>query len=430
MDINEEEIPEHHVINACTMGQLEIVNDYFESRNVNEFFHSGWTALLYAASSAQINIIEYLISKGADVNIHKDGYTSLMALCNSTRGTTEQRIKCLKLLITAEADADASNKQRQTALMYACISQEPDFVSELLKYVRNINACDNRRQTALMYATIANKPEIVKILMENAADITMTDYNDLTAIDMASIKGYDEILSLLNFNEEEAISTFETVKIQDWKDMFPTLTDIDDNAINFDIYTILYGMNLEKYTHLFQGLNLRTFLKLSENNLCDLGLDINAHRIQFMEHLHKFHRKKWSIQSIGVINKSLPYTLYNGIVNLGTVAKQIAIIGSSFQYVKNCLIQANKDMPLTEEQISNYEQELKKTQKCLSILEKELKQVKALSKRIQKENDIDIPATYISSKNCKINWPMYLSITLIIGIYVSKTMYIQNLIHY
>ncbi|KOC69689.1 Ankyrin-3 [Habropoda laboriosa] len=353
-----------------------------------------------------------------------------MALCNSTKNTTEERMKCLILLIQAESNVNTSNNQRQTSLMYACISQEPEFVTELIKHVKNINSCDNRKQTPLMYATIANRPEIVKILMENAVDVTLTDCNDLTAIDIAFMKGYDKILSLLHFNEEEIINTCEVDKMCDWKDMFPVLSYINDQTIDFDIHTILYGMNLEKYSHIFQGMNLKTFLKLTENDLYHLGVDINAHRIQFMEHLHRFHRKKWNIQSIGTIKKSLPYTLYDAIISLGTIAKQITIIGSSFHYIKNNLIKANnkENMHLTEEQISNYEHEVKKTQKTLNILKEELLQIKVLSKVIQKENDIGVPATYIDSKKHRINWPMFLSITLIIGICVSKKIFISKLI--
>lgn len=90
--------------------------------------------------------------------------------------------------------------------------------------------------------------------------------------------------------------------------MFPSLAVVNDQIVDFDVFTMLYGMGLETYAHIFQGMSVKDFLALTENDLESLGVEINAHRIQFMEQLHKFHRKKWSIQSIGVINKSLPYT--------------------------------------------------------------------------------------------------------------------------
>ncbi|XP_054004851.1 ankyrin repeat, SAM and basic leucine zipper domain-containing protein 1-like isoform X1 [Hylaeus anthracinus] len=431
INIDDKRFSEYRMLNACMTGHLGIVQEYLQLHNVNEFLCTGWTPLLYAALYAQEEVIGFLITNGADVNKHKDGYTPLMALCSCTKGTSEKRIKCLSLLIKANANANTSNKQRQTPLMYACTSQEPEFIQELIKYAKNVNICDSRKQTALIYATIANKPDIVKILIENGADVTLTDYDSLTAKDIAFMKGYNEINSLLNLVEEnEELSIHKISKITDWKDMFPSLTSINDQTIDFDVFTIVHGMALDKYIHIFQGMSIKVFLKLTENDLCSLGIDINAHRVQFMENLHKFHRKKWSIYSIGAINKSLPYTLYDGIVSLGTVARQIAVIGSSFQYIQNSFTKANdENICLTTEQISNYEQELKKTQKTLGLLKKELIQVKALSKRVKKENNIGIPATYIGPKKHTFNWLIPLGMTAIMGIYLYRTFCIQRLVN-
>lgn len=65
------------------------------------------------------------------------------------------------------------------------------------------------------------------------------------------------------------------------------------------------------------------------------------------------------------------------------MAKQVAIIGTSFEYIKNDLLKANdNNMHLTKEQMSNYEEGIVKTQKTLCMLEKELKQMGALSKKV------------------------------------------------
>lgn len=77
------------------------------------------------------------------------------------------------------------------------------------------------------------------------------------------------------------------------------------------------------------------------------------------------------------------FRLYDGIVSLGTVAKHVTVIGSSFQYIQNNIMKANNEnVYLTEKQMFNYEEALKETQKTLSLLKKELIQVKALSKRV------------------------------------------------
>lgn len=71
---------------------------------------------------------------------------------------------------------------------------------------------------------------------------------------------------------------------------------------------ILYGMGLENYGILFQGMDIKTFLQLTENDLCRLGIDITVHRDQFLRNLEKFHSKKWRIDSFGNIKKTDSYT--------------------------------------------------------------------------------------------------------------------------
>lgn len=81
-----------------------------------------------------------------------------------------------------------------------------------------------------------------------------------------------------------------------------------EKCVHFDIVAILYGMGMERYKYLFEGVDLKAFLKLTEDDLVRLGLDMPFQRKQFLEGLHKFHIKSWSTQSIGAIRKSLPYT--------------------------------------------------------------------------------------------------------------------------
>ncbi|XP_017890971.1 ankyrin repeat, SAM and basic leucine zipper domain-containing protein 1 [Ceratina calcarata] len=430
----DEEAFESHVINACTEGQLSAIADYLESHEVDQFLTTGWTLLLYAASEGRSEIIEYLTNNGADVNRHKEGYTPLMALCNCSRGTTEERMKCLTLLIALGADVNTSDKRRQTALMYACKSQEPEFLIELLKHVKDINASDNRNQTALMYATIANRPEIVQLLMEHTADATLTDCNDLTASDIAAEKGYDKILSLLNYRdtttEEETTDTYEISKLETWRDQFPSLTTIDERTVDSDVYTMLHAMNLDSYTCNFRGISLKTFLQLTDKDLMKLGMDIRAHRVWFMEKLHEFHCKEWSVKSLGKMDPLSPYTLYDGIISLGTTVKQLAVIGSSFSYVRNNLLESYNDTNLIDErQRRSYEEEMEKAEKSLATLEKELTRMKNFSNKKRKENEIPAP-TYIGpKKEHKANWPVFFSITLIVGICVYKTNIVPRLIY-
>ena len=107
-------------------------------------------------------------------------------------------------------------------------------------------------------------------------------------------------------NDDAPIS--DSLNFLEWKDMFPALAKKGDENLNFDIATILYGMGLDRYKDLFRGMELKTFLKLTEEDLEKLGMDITVHRKRFIQDLHKFHTKKWDLRSLGVIKKTLPFT--------------------------------------------------------------------------------------------------------------------------
>lgn len=109
-------------------------------------------------------------------------------------------------------------------------------------------------------------------------------------------------------DEEESVTICEIAQIISWKDLFSDLYPKDEELVDHDVSVILYGMGLDKYVNLFKGMNLKTFLQLTEDDLCHLGIDITVHRKQFLRNLYKFHNKEWHVNSIGIIRKSLPYT--------------------------------------------------------------------------------------------------------------------------
>ncbi|XP_024872306.1 ankyrin repeat, SAM and basic leucine zipper domain-containing protein 1-like isoform X1 [Temnothorax curvispinosus] len=428
---NEERVYEDRLVKACTMGHLGVIQEYFQQHDVehdvNKFLHTGWTLLLYATSSVEPEIVEYLLLHGANPNKHKDGFTPLMALCNSMKGTTKKSLKCLELLMQAKADANVTNKRRETALMYACMSQDADVVIELVKYVQNIDASDSDGKTALIYAAAANKPDIIRILLAHNANTSLTDIYNLSAKDIADTKGFTEVSALLDKDEEEVITCCKISEVITWRDLFPNLYPREKEALDYDISVMLCGMGLEKYGILFQGMDIKTFLQLTEDDLCRLGIDITVHREQFLGSLDKFHSKKWRIDSFGNIKKTDSYTIYNGVISLTNAKKQIGVIASSFQYIKNNLLKAaSENIVLSPVKRTEYEEELRKTQKTLKLLKNEIIKVKKLAQEIDKENNIGVPATWINPKS-KSGWTITISITLMVGLYLCKRMYIQRL---
>lgn len=79
------------------------------------------------------------------------------------------------------------------------------------------------------------------------------------------------------------------------------------------------------------------------------------------------------------------YRIYNGVTLLGNMKKQISVMNSGFQYLKNNLIKAaSENIYLTPEQRTNHEEELRKTQKTLQNLKKEMILIKELAYKVTK----------------------------------------------
>src|SRR5215510_12704583 len=69
---------------AIEEGDLQKVKTLITKKNVNDFIiaadeKSGVTALTYAAIKNRADIAKYLLSLGADVNLHKGFFTPLFA---------------------------------------------------------------------------------------------------------------------------------------------------------------------------------------------------------------------------------------------------------------------------------------------------------------------------------------------------------------
>ncbi|EZA54453.1 hypothetical protein DMN91_012507 [Ooceraea biroi] len=424
----EERELESHVINACIKGDIKTVQEYHEQHDINKNLHTGWTLLLYATSSVEPELVEHLLNHDADPNKHKEGFTPLMALCNSTRGTPEKSLRCLELLLEAKATVNVVNKHRETALMYACKSQDTEFVAELIKHVKDVNVSDSDGKTALRYATEANKPDTVKILLEHKADITVIDRYSTCVSDVADTKGFKEISALLGGQEEES-DFCEIFRVNTWKDLFPDLYPRDTtNTLDYDISLMLEGMGLASYRTLFRGMDLETFLQLTEDDLRRLGINISVHIADFMHGLGRFHSGKWHVNSLGRVRKNQPYTLYDGIITLTNAKKQITVIGSSFQFLKNNLVKAaSEDVQLSAEQKVEYEKEIRKLQDALKSLKHEVQCVEKLAKKIDKESDIGVPATFIGPEKSSSKWTIItLGVTIMIGLHLCKTVCVQK----
>lgn len=111
---------------ACKNGDLDQVKQIAEQPgfDVNADLQNGRNGLHFAADYNQIEIIEYLLSKGANINLpDKHGITPLLA------SVYESNTECVRLLI--KKGADKNLKAPDGRSYFECA--EADDIKSLLK---------------------------------------------------------------------------------------------------------------------------------------------------------------------------------------------------------------------------------------------------------------------------------------------------------
>ncbi len=171
--------------------------------NVNEFNASGWSPLLLAIKKdTNVEMLRYLISKGADVNARSKTEFARTPLIDAAGEATPDVITVL-----LEAGAEVNTQQLgtgQTPLLAALNRQNPrlDVVAALLKAGADVNAQNHLGETPLIlactrYAALGGRLDMVQGLLDQGADVNAKATNGRTALMAASKEGNRDLAELL-----------------------------------------------------------------------------------------------------------------------------------------------------------------------------------------------------------------------------------------
>ena len=176
--------------------------------DVNEQFRGGMTPLIIAAKNNRIDLVKYLLYRGADIEKKDDrGRTALLEAAKY--GNTH----IVKILINNDADVNTTDDENNSPLglaSYAGIGEMDNYI-EIVKILINsgadVDIIHVSGQTPLMIASSRDNSEIVKILLDYGADIDAVDMKGHSARDYARKferkHKYSDVIKILEKHKRE-----------------------------------------------------------------------------------------------------------------------------------------------------------------------------------------------------------------------------------
>ena len=173
-----------------TQGLLSCVK---QGANLDERDEGGRTSILLAANAGHYDVVQILISYGADLTLCDKSGASLTYIC-----AREGDSRILKLLLEngCTCDEEAKDHHGWTCLHEASEQGHVEVIKLLLKNGSKVEAKDDQGDTVL-HTAVKSSSEVYKILLDSTNDVDATDVVGRTALHFAAMYGKVDHVKLL-----------------------------------------------------------------------------------------------------------------------------------------------------------------------------------------------------------------------------------------
>lgn len=169
-------------------GNLNELTKAIDPSQIDHKYEFGYTLLHYAAKDNRLEVIEYLVSSGCDINaVDDDEQTPLHK--SAMFGHTE----AVKLLISKGANVNQIDNNGNTPLHVVIMSGGDYGIAKALIEKANLGIHNNNDQNVLHVAVKLHKVDIINLLLNHKqapALITASDKDGLTPIHIAVSLGH------------------------------------------------------------------------------------------------------------------------------------------------------------------------------------------------------------------------------------------------
>jgi len=221
--------PVEGFVKNAAAGSLPEVKKYIASGcDPNAGDRNGTTGVIAAAKAGHINVVEFLLQNGAEVDREDAKFEATPLVWAALNGRTD----VVKLLIEKGANTEAREKENGMAALHgAAVNGHTHTLKVILEYGIEVNCKDRDARTPLMWAVSAgqietiqalldvgadletreltqgmtafiaaaasNQPDAMTVLLESGADIEARTFDGKTALMVAAFIGHFEVVKLL-----------------------------------------------------------------------------------------------------------------------------------------------------------------------------------------------------------------------------------------
>lgn len=184
------ETPLFHAIQRGRVPEAKLLLDAKADPNIPDSQDS--TPLSWIADNGKEELMELLLAQPTILvdAVNRSAQTPLM------RAASKGHVKCVKLLLTKDANLHSADKEARTALHLAAANGHKVVAKFLLKNKANINAQDKTGNTPLALAAAGNHDAVVRFLLEDGADADLPDEDEETPFEKARDKHMDQIVEV------------------------------------------------------------------------------------------------------------------------------------------------------------------------------------------------------------------------------------------